>query len=284
MAKGQFKIFRCTKSGVQAVAAATRHAFARHWHEQYGVGVIHQGAHKSASGRGMMEAAAGDIITVNPGEVHDGAPVGDSGRSWSMLYFEPSIVLGAFADMREGASHGREFPSPVVNDARAAAMFGRLFETMTGSGDGASGTNEKSSGMNESSSGMRGEELLLALLAGIARERGATEAPRPAPAAIGRAKSRIDDAPAIAFTLADLACECGLSRFQVLRGFVRTTGLTPHAYLTQRRIDLARRLIAGRVPLAEAAATSGFADQSHMTRTFVRKYGVSPGAYAAIFA
>jgi AraC-like DNA-binding protein len=284
MAKGQFKIFRCTKPGVQAVAAATRHAFARHWHEQYGVGVIHQGAHKSASGRGMMEAAAGDIITVNPGEVHDGAPVGDSGRSWSMLYFEPSIVLGAFADMREGASHGREFPSPVVNDARAAAMFGRLFETMTGSGDGASGTNEKSSGMNESSSGMRGEELLLALLAGIARERGATEAPRPAPAAIGRAKSRIDDAPAIAFTLADLACECGLSRFQVLRGFVRTTGFTPHAYLTQRRIDLARRLIAGRVPLAEAAATSGFADQSHMTRTFVRKYGVSPGAYAAIFA
>jgi AraC-like DNA-binding protein len=291
MAKGQFKIFRCAEPGVQAVAAATHHAFARHWHEQYGVGVIHQGAHKSASGRGMVEAGAGDIITVNPGEVHDGAPVGDSGRSWRMLYFEPSIVLGAFAEMREGASHGREFPNPVVNDARAAAMFGRLFETMTGSGDGASGTNAISSGMNESSSGtngsssgMRGEELLLALLAGIARERGAAEAPRPAPAAIGRAKGRIDDAPAAAITLADLARESGLSRFQVLRGFVRATGFTPHAYLTQRRIDLARRLIAGRVPLAEAAAASGFADQSHMTRTFVRKYGVSPGAYAAIFA
>jgi AraC-like DNA-binding protein len=277
MTKGQFKIFRCLEPGIQAVAAATRHAFARHWHEQYGIGVIHQGAHKSASGRGMVEAGAGDIITVNPGEVHDGAPVGDSGRSWSMLYFEPSILLGAFAEMSEGARHGREFPSPVVNDARAAAMFGQLFETLTGSGDGASG-------MNESSSGMRGEELLLALLARIAREGGAAAAPRPTPAAIGRAKSRIDDAPAAAITLADLARETGLSRFQVLRGFVRATGLTPHAYLTQRRIDLARRLIARRVPLAEAAAACGFADQSHMTRTFVRKYGVSPGAYAASFA
>jgi AraC-like DNA-binding protein len=277
MTKGQFKIFRCLEPGIQAVAAATRHAFARHWHEQYGIGVIHQGAHKSASGRGMVEAGAGDIITVNPGEVHDGAPVGDSGRSWSMLYFEPSILLSAFAEMSEGARHGREFPSPVVNDARAAAMFGQLFEAMTGSGDGASG-------MNESSSGMRGEELLLALLARIAREGGAAAAPRGAPAAIGRAKSRIDDAPAAAITLADLARETGLSRFQVLRGFVRATGLTPHAYLTQRRIDLARRLIARRVPLAEAAAASGFADQSHMTRTFVRKYGVSPGAYAASFA
>jgi AraC-like DNA-binding protein len=48
----------------------------------------------------------------------------------------------------------------------------------------------------------------------------------------------------------------------------------------QRRIDRARRLIAGRTPLAEAAVASGFADQSHMTRVFVRKYGVSPGLYA----
>ena len=48
----------------------------------------------------------------------------------------------------------------------------------------------------------------------------------------------------------------------------------------QRRIDLARRMIAGGSSLAEAAIASGFADQSHMTRTFIRKYGLSPGAYA----
>src|ERR1700722_6606517 len=112
MAKGQFKIFRCVEPGIQAVAAATRHAFARHWHEQYGVGFIHQGAHKSASGRGMVEAGAGDIITVNPGEVHDGAPIGDAGRSWRMLYFEPSILRDAFGEMNEGGSGALEFPDP----------------------------------------------------------------------------------------------------------------------------------------------------------------------------
>jgi AraC-like DNA-binding protein len=270
MTKGQFSILRCVEPGVQAVAAATRQAFARHWHEQFGIGFIDQGAHKSASGRGMVEAGAGDIITVNPGEVHDGAPIGDAGRSWRMLYFEPSIVRDAFGEMHEGGSKAQEFPSPVMNDAHAAATFGRLFEAMTDHRD--------------ASSKMRGEELLLGLLAAIVRERGEAAAPRPAPTAIARAKSRIDDAPAAAITLADLARESGLSRFQVLRGFVRATGFTPHAYLTQRRIDLARRLIAERTPLAEAAAASGFADQSHMTRTFVRKYGVSPGAYAAIFA
>jgi AraC-like DNA-binding protein len=90
----------------------------------------------------------------------------------------------------------------------------------------------------------------------------------------------IDDDPAAAITLADLARESGLSRFQVLRGFVRATGLTAHAYILQRRIAAARRLIAQGRPLAQAALDSGFADQSHMTRTFVRTYGISPGAYA----
>src|SRR5438132_3357423 len=41
--------------------------------------------------------------------------------------------------------------------------------------------------------------------------------------------------------------------------------------------SVARRLIARGTPLAEAAAAGGFADQSHMTRIFSAKYGVSPG-------
>ncbi|MNE66642.1 Transcriptional activator NphR [compost metagenome] len=98
-----------------------------------------------------------------------------------------------------------------------------------------------------------------------------------------RAQSLIDDDPTAALTLSDLAQAAGLSRFQVVRGFSKSFGLTPHAYLVQRRIDLVRRLIAGGVPLAEAAAEGGFADQSHMTRIFVRKYGISPGAYAEAF-
>ena len=90
----------------------------------------------------------------------------------------------------------------------------------------------------------------------------------------------MDDDPTAGVTLADLARESGMSRFQLLRGFAKATGLTPHAYLVQRRINLARRLIAGGTPLAEAAMDSGFTDQSHMTRIFVRKYGITPGAYA----
>lgn len=264
MIKGRFMMRRCVVRGVQAVEAATRHAFPRHTHEQFGIGVIHRGAQKSASGRGMVEAGTGDVITVNPGEVHDGLPVGDADRSWRILYFDPKMIDEAANDIRQGRSSACEFAHPVMRDAATAARFERLFTAMTTDGD--------------SAATMRREQLLLSLVDGVMEE---CSEPEPVPAEIGRALERIDDQPAEAVTLADLARETGLSRFQVLRGVARATGLTPHAYLMQRRVDLARRLIAAGTALAEAAAASGFADQSHMTRLFVRKYGLSPGVYAA---
>ncbi len=98
---------------------------------------------------------------------------------------------------------------------------------------------------------------------------------------IMRAKARIDDDPAAALTLAELAAEAGMSRFQLLRGFAQAMGLPPHAYRMQRRVVLARQLIARGTTLADAAAAAGFADQSHMTRAFVRLLGVTPANYAS---
>lgn len=266
MTKGQFRMLRCVTPGVVAVLAASRHSFPRHTHQQFGIGVIEAGAQRSASGRGMVEAGPGDIITVNPGEVHDGTPIGDVGRSWKMLYVEPSVVAEAMPDLNEGGAGTFEFSQPAMSDRAVARIFEALFGEITSS--------------SNDLAALRSDELLLLLME---RLKSARRRP-PAPDTIGPALSFIDDAPARPISLADLARESGLSRFQLVRAFARATGLTPHAYLMQRRIDLARRLIADRTPLAEAAAASGFADQAHMTRLFVRNYGVSPGAYAAAVA
>ena len=263
MTQGEFKVFRCHSAGVQAVAASSRHVFPRHWHEQFGVGVIRQGAQKSLSGRGVVEAAAGDIITVNPGEVHDGAPIGDAGRSWHMLYFDPAMVLAIAEEL--GLSGQPEFQRPATTDPVAARLFDRLYLAMT----------------SARHCEMEREETLLGLMARIV---GKGADPAAVPAAIRRARELIDDAPAAARTLADLAEASGLGRFQLLRSFAKATGFTPHAYMVQRRIDLARRLIARGANLADAAVESGFADQAHMTRNFTCRYGLSPGAYAAATA
>jgi AraC-like DNA-binding protein len=82
-------------------------------------------------------------------------------------------------------------------------------------------------------------------------------------------------------SLAELAESSGMSRFQLLRGFAREVGTTPHAYLVQRRVCLARRFLATGESLADAALLAGFADQSHMTRAFLRQFGITPGRYQA---
>ena len=244
---------------VTAVDACSGRSFTRHLHDEFGVGLVTGGAQRSWSGRGLVEAVRGNLITVNPGELHDGAPIGPA-RSWSMLYVAEPIVGGIVADLEEGRLSSRELHAPVVDDPRLS----RLFVAMRRAALRPEGREAF-------------EERLLALFAGLFGTSNRTAGP------IGRlsqVRERIDDGPEGPHPLAELAALAGLSRYQTLRGFARLTGLTPHAYVMQRRLDAARRHIRQGVALADAAAAAGFADQSHMHRIFVAHHGFTPGAYA----
>jgi hypothetical protein len=59
-------------------AAFTNHAFPRHSHDHIGIGIMTFGAQRSWSIIGQVESEAGDVIMVNPGEIHDGMPVGNT--------------------------------------------------------------------------------------------------------------------------------------------------------------------------------------------------------------
>lgn len=73
---------------------------------------------------------------------------------------------------------------------------------------------------------------------------------------------------------------CSLSSSAFLRAFRKTMGLAPHQWLLERRVERARDLIReGDLPLSEIALSTGFSDQSHLTRAFSRRMGVSPGAW-----
>lgn len=258
-------MYQSSIAGVDAVAASSRRSFARHTHDQFGIGVIERGAQKSHSCRGMVEAGPGDIITVNPAEVHDGMPIDDAGRAWRMLYFDPALIAEAVYDISGGKTKVGEFNGPVIRDAPIAASLRTLFAIATGPAPRSSTTLP--------------EALLLTILASVTRAKHAETISR-VPASVLRARDLIDDDPVSPITLQDLALHSGLSQFQVMRGFAKATGMTPHAYIIQRRIDIARRMVANGAALSEAAIASGFADQSHMTRVFVRKYGITPSAYA----
>jgi AraC family transcriptional regulator len=82
-------------------------------------------------------------------------------------------------------------------------------------------------------------------------------------------------------TLADLARIAEVSRFHFARQFRIRTGESPMGYLLRARIERAKDVLRkdDSATVADIAATLGFADQSHFTRTFRRFVGTSPTDY-----
>ncbi|CAB3806903.1 hypothetical protein LMG28688_06438 [Paraburkholderia caffeinitolerans] len=251
---------------VDAMTAATARSFARHAHDQYGIGVIDAGGHVSLSDAGVVEALPGNLILVNPGEVHDGRPLGAQARSWRMLYFEPRWIDALQADITEGDDTGFALFAPVIADPLLRALFDAAFACATADGGDLAA--------------MAFDGAALDAMARLVRGLGHRRPLAPcSPLAVARVREMIDADPGQAFSLADLAQAAGLSRFQLHRGFVQAFGVAPHQYLLHCRIGLARRLLkAGQAP-AQAALAAGFCDQSHLNRAFARQFGVSPGRY-----
>ncbi len=263
MGQHSIQLIPSTLAGVEVVNADSDFSFGRHTHDQFGIGLMDSGGQKSLSGRGNVESMAGDIITVNPGEVHDGSPLGGP-RAWRMLYFDTELIHRCFVDITEGKSVSREFTRPVLTNRCMAENFNRLYRAIIS--------------VNGDSERLAADEAMLIMTSALAQ---IPRLPMKLPLkGVLYAKERMDDEPGSAVSLAELAAIAGLGQFTFLRAFTQYSGMTPHAYLLQRRLSWVRQLITRGMSLADAAMAGGFADQSHMTRLFVRSYGYTPGLYA----
>lgn len=252
--------------GVQTESA--RH-FGRHSHATYGLGLLDDGGQVSASGRGQVSAYAGDLITTNPGEVHDGRPLGGRSRRWRIVHASQQVI----ASMTEAgeASAGLALTRPVIQDEPLRRALLRLLDRIDGWDAGRQATDTDLLACEES----------LVETCGLLLARHATGVPECAvDRDIARVRERLADEMLLqAPSLAHLAAIAELSKYQLLRRFARAYGMPPHAWLLQRRVERARRLIRDGQALASAALASGFADQSHMTRAFARQFGFTPGAW-----
>lgn len=247
---------------VYAVETASSRHYGRHSHGTYGFGVLDVGAHRSSSDRRIFDAYAGDILATNPGEMHDGRPLGVPWRRWHTVYLEPAVFAGmapAAGDVRitQAAFADRELQGAVR--CLLAALHGwqrRQVEALAC-------------------------EEALVQACGLLLQRHTTQRALEPDARVPLApiRQRLADDLLKVPSLAELAGEAGISRFQLLRRFASAYGCTPYAFVVQQRAERARGLIRAGADLAAAAAASGFADQSHMTRLFTRQFGFTPGAW-----
>lgn len=237
-------------------------AFGKHWHDSFGFGLMDEGGQVSASGRGQVLALAGQIITTNPGEVHDGVPLQHQARRWRMVYLAPQ----ALADLLGPTGMpGMELTRPVLDDQLLRTAMARLFIHLN-------------TPPTPTAHALQEEQLAHTcglLVQRHGNRKPVNERPRPLETVCECLLDQMQTPP----TLAALAELAGLSRFQLVRQFARAHGLPPFAWLLQHRVRRAQALIAGGAPLSDAALDSGFADQSHLTRAFMRYLGFTPGTW-----
>ena len=78
----------------------------------------------------------------------------------------------------------------------------------------------------------------------------------------------------------ELAAQVHMSPFHFARRFKQAVGTPPHGYITQVRIERAKRLLSGTsLPLIEVATRVGYRTQAHFTGVFHRYAGTTPRAY-----
>lgn len=237
-----------------------RHAFARHSHETFAIGVVHAGVEEIRFRDGVERVSPGGLVLINPEVPHTGAGLGDQGWAYRVLYPAPAL-LAEFAGNRGTP----RFPERVVYDRRVADLLIAAHVAA------------------ETEDALTGETRMRLALASLLRIYGSAPAVEPEPAA-GRSvlqrvrdilHERLVDPPG----LDELAEAAEMGPFALVRSFRTSYGLPPHAYLTQLRVRTAQRLLRAGLPAAEVAPMVGFFDQAHLTRHFRRIVGLPPGAY-----
>lgn len=283
-ARHRSRVIGSPLAGVHGTLIESDRCYGKHWHATYGVGLLEAGAQSSASGRGEVDAYAGDLITTNPGEVHDGRPLGAPTRRWRMVYLEPEVLRGMLDDSVAAGADALALTRPVMQDGRLRASLSNLLHRM----DAGYATRWADAlhrlAFEEALVETCGVLLARHATAGmedVTRMRAARGRGEPSGDALALARQRIADDPVDAPGLSELAALAQLSKYQFLRRFARRYGLTPHAWLLARRVEHARQLITAGQTLADSAAASGFADQAHMSRLFLRHFGYTPGAWRA---
>jgi AraC-like DNA-binding protein len=214
-------------------------------------------------------ARHGDLYAIDADEPHAGWPVDEQGWTQRTLYVDVAHLRALSGDER-AVPHAGGVIGPIIRDP---ALSAALLDAHR-----ASETNGP---------GLYRDERYLSFAARLIG-RHTKERPRPAdagrePRAVAIARGFIDERLADALSLDAIAQAAGLPPFRLFRAFARAMGMTPHEYQRQARVRYAMALIRasarGGGALSDIAVASGFADQAHLTRTFRRMLGVTPGAY-----
>ncbi|MBQ1089187.1 AraC family transcriptional regulator [Streptomyces sp. B93] len=238
-------------------ARFTEYAYPMHVHDAWTLLIVDDGAVRYDLDR-HEHGTPHDTVTLLPPHIpHNGSAATADGFRKRVLYLDASRLgedlIGPAVD------------SPDLRDPLLRRRVGQLHGALARAGDELEA---------ESRLTLVGERLRAHL-----RPRAAGRPPSRDPVLARRLRELLDERVVEGVALEAAAARLQAHPAHLVRAFSAAYGIAPHQYLMSRRVDRARRLLLdGRSP-GDVAVTTGFYDQSHLTRHFRRLVGVTPGRY-----
>ncbi|KWV34282.1 helix-turn-helix transcriptional regulator [Micromonospora rifamycinica] len=237
-------------------ARFTGHTYPMHTHDCWTLLIVDDGVIEYDLNRTHHGVLRSQVTLLPPDVAHDGRAATAAGFRKRVLYLDPATLdtglIGAAVD------------APILTEPALRQRVHWLHQALAQPGEE-----------------FAAQSRFSLIREGLAQHLRPTPLSRPEPALARRLRRLLDERTVDGVTLELAAREFDVSPAHLVRSFTGAYGLAPHAYLTGRRIDAARRLLLRGVPAGQVAAATGFYDQPHLTRHFRRYLGVTPGRYAA---
>ncbi|MGE6632071.1 AraC family ligand binding domain-containing protein [Bacillus sp. NPDC077027] len=239
--------------------------FPNHFHEYYVVGFIENGRRRLICQNQEYSIEAGDIIIFNPYDNHACEQINHQTLDYRCLNIKPEAMAKVF----KGMDQLPHFKVPVISQSEHTEQLYHLHQMIT----------EEAPIFNK-------EETFYFLMKQLVEDYADIPEEKPFRAneqKIENVRQYIEHHYTENVSLDELAQLVEMNKYSLLRAFTKLRGITPYRYLQTLRVNRAKKLLTQGIKPVEAAALTGFTDQSHLSHFFLEFIGLTPGQYQQIF-
>lgn len=246
---------------------SSKSVFKPHLHAAVSIGAVDEGLVQYSVAGHVATLRPGTLALINPETLHSCNTLNENRRSYFMLYLDVDwclTVQQSFWDIDDFSP----FSTISLEDEE---LYQRYCYTVQQLFAPDIHLQEK-------------EQMLVDLVSGIFSEGCHPQnTSSPLRGDVDRLKEILQQDLHKDLTLDSLAALLNANPYTLLRKFKARTGITPHAYRMNCRIDLARKYLSEGRDIGDTALECGFFDQSHLHRHFKAMTTVTPQKYRVNF-
>lgn len=254
---------------LRKVADGREVCYALHSHSHWSLGAITEGQSTFVYRDDRYHVRQGELVLMNPEWAHACNPIDNKPWGYLMLYVDTDWIthlrhrLGLLEELQ-----WQDIATAVIEDTALYEGYCALAEFLL---DPQREIQDKQADVAEYLSA-----LMLALSEQPVRQ------PPSIPDRLKTLVTHLDQHCTEELSMGDLSAYSGYSPSHLSRVFKQHFGMTPHAYLINRRIQHSQHELKAGNPLADIALNAGFADQAHFQRTFKRLVAATPQQYRQV--